>query len=132
QASVFLSSYDIDFAALKAATRLLAWTRQVSLGWTKGSAFGIRQEPKAPGPRFAERRSRGTEPGKKGASARFHSQISQLPPHDGTGEAYGYERVRDLLRLINLQHRGHPVKDAGVVVVAVELLRPDAMGQDRD
>ena len=31
------------FAALKAATRLLAWTRQVSLGWTKGSAFGNRK-----------------------------------------------------------------------------------------
>ena len=38
-----------------------AWTGQVSLGWTKGSASGLRQEPKAPGPRFAERHSRETE-----------------------------------------------------------------------
>ena len=46
-----------------------AWTGQVSLGWTKGSAFGIRQEAKPPGPKFAKRRSRETEPSSRDASA---------------------------------------------------------------
>ena len=37
---------NVDFAALKVP---LGWD-QVSLGWTKGSAFGIRQDPQGPGP----------------------------------------------------------------------------------
>ena len=55
-----------------------AWTGQVSLGWTKGSAFGIRQEAKPSGPKFAERRSRETELGKKSVSTPLKALIVQL------------------------------------------------------
>ena len=61
----FVLKHETTFFTPGSALRI----RQVSLGWTRDSVSGLCQEPKAPGPRFAEVHSRETEPSSQGASA---------------------------------------------------------------
>ena len=80
-ASLLLYGYvnNIIFVSLPLRQRpSSAWTGQGSLGWTKGSASGLCQEAKPPGPNFAELRSRETELGKKDASTTLRNVIVQL------------------------------------------------------